>query len=474
MNRAILVIDDNTTMREAVCHALTRKGYRAIPAESGESGLPQVTSGGCNLVVTDLRLPGWDGIEVLKRVKQIDQRLPVILITAYGTVESAVAAMQLGAADYILKPFNHSELLLRVERALRLVELERQNQQLTDHKNSLLEELQGSSASEPMIGSSSVLHQIRTLIPKVAARKASVLILGESGVGKELVARMIHHASPRRAKAFVKVDCGILAEGILESELFGHERGAFTGAMRRHIGRFELADGGTLLLDEIGNISQTMQIKLLRVLQEGEFQRVGGENTIAVDVRIIAATNQDLPQLVKSGRFREDLYYRLNVVTITVPPLRERVADIPELAQHFLAGFNQEMSRTIKGFAPDVLTLFTRYQWPGNIRELRNWIEHGMVLADGDMITLNDLPKTVLGSMTAETQPSALLNIPEGQHLPLGPTLENLERHLIHRAMEAVRGNKTAAARLLDITTSTLYYKLVKYGLYGGEDHDHT
>ncbi|MBN2054800.1 sigma-54-dependent Fis family transcriptional regulator [bacterium] len=464
MVKRILVIDDHKTMRDAVCEVLRRQGYEVICAAGGGDGLDILATETMDLVITDLKMPGVDGMAVLERARREHPDLPVMLITAYGTVDNAVEAMRLGAVDYITKPFSHAELELRVGRALSVSELRAENRQLMTEKRFLLEELQDNHRFGTMIGESEPMQRLFAMLPKIAASRASVLILGESGTGKELIARAIHYNGPRRDKPFIRVDCGYLPEGILESELFGHERGAFTGAVKKRLGRFELAHHGTLFLDEIGNISPTVQMKLLRVLQEGEFQRVGGERTISVDVRIIAATNADLEAKVCERSFREDLLYRLNVISLLVPPLRDRRSDIPALAGHFLEEFNRELKRHVRGFTPDVLGCFTRHPWPGNIRQLRNWIERAMVLAEGDVIQMGDLPPESLQSDAAV--PRLVEGVPPP---PLVPTLEKLEHDLIERALAVSGGNKSAAARLLDITVSSLYYKLEKYGFIGGD-----
>jgi len=381
----LLVADDDPGLRESLGRTLTRAGYNVVLASDGRAALERLRGGGLDLVLTDLKMPGLTGIEVLRATKAIAPDLDVILLTAFGTVEEAVIAMKEGAYDFMTKPFRGEQLLKIVAKALERRGLIEQNRALQRQ----LEDLRGKGQA---IGGSPAFRRMMTLIDQVADSSATVLIQGESGSGKELVARSIHERSPRRTRPFVAVNCAALLETLLESELFGYEKGAFTGAAARKEGRFELADGGTLFLDEVADLSIVTQPKILRVLQEGEFERVGGTKTIRVDVRIVTATNQDLGHMVRDKRFREDLYYRLNVITVNVPPLRERREDIRVLAQHFLRVYAAKNNRRLDGLSDEAVRRLEAYAWPGNVRELENVIERGVVLARGSVIELTDLP----------------------------------------------------------------------------------
>jgi two-component system response regulator HydG len=398
-----------------------------------------------------------DGVAVLRGVAERDPDLPTMIITAFGTVETAVEAMKLGAFDFLTKPFAPEVVRLKVERALELAAARRARRRLEAHKEYLEGEVSVRYALAELIGSSERMNAVFKAIEKVAATDSAVFITGESGTGKELVARAIHRMSRRAEGPFVKVNCGAIADTLLESEMFGHERGAFTGAVKQKLGRFELADGGTLFLDEIGDITPAMQVKLLRALQEKEFERVGGERTHKVDVRVISATNKDLKREVTDGRFREDLYYRLDVVPIALPALRERRDDIPRLVMHFIDKLGPRTNPTITGIADDALGRIMAYRWPGNVRELENAIEQALVFADGDRIGIGALPEFLKG------RDEDALEIPRELSLP--EILDDLERQLILKAFEKARGVKTETARLLGIKTSALYYKLEKYGI---------
>jgi two-component system response regulator HydG len=387
----LLVADDDPGLRESLERTLTRAGYRVVLASDGRAALERLRGGGLDLVLTDLKMPGLTGIEVLRATKAIAPDVDVILLTAFGTVEEAVSAMKDGAYDFITKPFRGEQLLKLVSKALERRALIEQNKALQRQ----LEDLRGKGQ---VIGGSPAFRRLMLMVNQVADSSATVLIQGDSGTGKELVARAIHERSPRRAGPFVAVNCAALPETLLESGLFGYEKGAFTGAAGRREGRFEIADGGTLFLDEVADLSLVTQPKILRVLQEGEFERVGGTKSIRVDVRIVTATNQDLSQMVKDKRFREDLYYRLNVITINVPPLRERREDIPVLAQHFLRVYAASNSRELKGFTDDAMRRLEAYAWPGNVRELENVIERGVVLARGGLMDIGDLPPEIAGA----------------------------------------------------------------------------
>jgi len=455
----IVVIDDNETMREGMGTIIRKMGHNVKSAANGSEGLAYVGQGHIDVVLTDLKMEGMDGIEVITRCRNINPEIIVLLITAYGSIETAVEAIKKGAFDFVQKPFSQEILRVKVNQALDHAKLSRRNE-LLEQQNRYLRDLEaGGFTIDQIIGGSKSLEKIMKTVAKVALGDSTVYIEGESGVGKELIARAIHQLSPRKDKPFIKVNCSALAEGVMESELFGHEKGSFTGAIRRKIGRFELADGGTLFLDEVGDVSHLIQLKLLRVLQEREFERVGGQTTLTVDVRIICATNKNLIEEVKAGAFREDLYYRMHIIPITVPPLRERKEDIPQLAKHFikkLAGRTRKNIDSIDDIAVDSLST---YHWPGNIRELENVIEQTMVLCDGQVIVKSDLPSFIFSTSDSDTKRSQL-----GEK-PLTEILEDLERRLIKEAFEKTGKVKTETAKLLGIKTSALYYKLEKYGL---------
>jgi DNA-binding NtrC family response regulator len=451
MRFTIVVADDEKNIREGLAEALTIDGYRALPAADGEEALALVESGDADLVITDLRMPKLGGTEVLKAVVGRYPGLPVIVLTGHGTIEDAVAAMRAGAFDFLTKPVNLDHLSILVKRALEARELTRKNRELEA-------EVEAQRRSSSIIGKSSEMKKVFDLVRRVAPTRASVLITGDSGVGKELVADAIHNLSPRRDGPLVKVHCAALAESLLESELFGHEKGSFTGAQARKRGRFELADKGTLFLDEIGEINQNVQIKILRVLQERKFERVGGEDTVEVDVRIVAATNRDLKEEILKGTFREDLYYRLNVVNIHVPPLRERRDDIPLLAMSFLREFAMENGKKIEGLDPKARQALYSYPWPGNVRELRNSMESAVVMAGGGLIGLDDLPPNLRSSGEERDV-----------RVPIGSTLEEAEKILIRETLAAQGGNKSRTAEILGIGRKTLYQKIEEYGIEGAE-----
>jgi two-component system response regulator HydG len=439
----VLVVDDDQAIREALSRTLEKLGYEVVLAEDGQAGLERIREGEIHILLADLLMPKLSGQELLKAAKALDPDVEVIMITGHGTVEDAVEAMKEGAYDFITKPFKRVQLERTIRRAAEKQSLALQNRRLQDR----LDELQGAGR---IIGSSPLILKTLDLVRQVAPSTATVLIQGESGTGKELIADAIHHGSPRRERPFIKVNCAALPENLLESELFGHERGAFTGAVARKEGRFELADGGTLFMDEIGEISPAMQAKLLRVLQSGEFERVGGTRTLKADVRLVAATNTDLAALVREKRFREDLYYRLNVITIQVPPLRERQEDIPLLAHHFLRRYAEKNTKTISAFAEDTLDILQTYPWPGNVRELENVIERAVVLTRSSQISPADLPETV-----ARTDQVA-------RHLvvSIGTPLEEVENRLIEETLRYTKGDKTVAAKLLGIATRTIYRRV--------------
>ncbi len=455
----ILVIDDHDTLREGMAVTLTRSGHTVTAARSGTDGVAAYKKSPFDLVVTDLKMDGLDGIAVTRTLKSLDSSAVVMVVTAFGTIETAVQAMQEGAYDFITKPFTPDVLRAKVEKGLELASARRQVERLTA-RTEALESDASLSHGNLLIGDSEPMQRLVSQVRKAAATDATVLVRGESGTGKELVARMLHQLSPRKDGPFITVHCAALAETLLESELFGHERGAFTGAIKRKLGRFELADGGTLFLDEIGEIPHSVQTKLLRVLQEKEIQRVGGEQTLKVDVRVVSATHRDLQAEVKAGRFREDLFYRLHIVPLHLPPLRERPEDIPALARHFIARHAPRVNRRVNGLDDGALRALARHAWPGNVRELENALEQALVFAESDTLSEVDLPPHLA---SAPVRSDAGLPVPMGDR-PLPDILEDLERQLIARAYEKAGGVKTETARLLGIKTSALYYKLEKYG----------
>ncbi len=446
----VLVIDDEDLMRDFVEEALSRAGYDVITAPNAEEGLRAVEKMQFHVVVTDLRMPGKDGLEVLETVKRRDPSVSVIVMTAYATVETAVEALKGGAVDYIMKPFTPDEIEVVVEKALR-------QQRLQDENRYLRSELDQVSGFGEIIGSSEEMKSVYQQIQKVAPSRATVLIKGESGTGKELAARAIHRASPRHDHPFVKVNCAALSAGLLESELFGHEKGAFTGAFQRKIGRFEIADGGSILLDEVTEIPLDLQAKLLRVLQEREFERVGGNRTINVDTRIIGTTNRNLEGAVREGKLREDLFFRLNVIPITLPPLRERREDIPKLVEHFATRFAEENKKRIVRIEDDAVQMLTEFDWVGNVRELSNVIERAVVLAPSDTLGCADF---TLGHPEPRVQRDGevVLNV--------GSSLAQAEKELIFRTLEKSQ-TKAEAARILDISVRTLRNKLNEYAREG-------
>ncbi|MBW2064987.1 MAG: sigma-54-dependent Fis family transcriptional regulator [Deltaproteobacteria bacterium] len=450
----ILIVEDGKTQRTLLRDFLGEAGYRIVEAEKGENAISRVQADYFDLVLLDYKLPGMDGMEVLQQIKLINPEIDVIMMTAYGTVETAVKAMKLGAVDYITKPVELDELLLVIERISEHRNLVRENEILR-------KELRARDVTaDHIIFQSKVMNHVVNLAGRVAGSNATVLIRGESGTGKELIARLIHTLSPRSGKPLITVNCAALPENLLESELFGHEKGAFTGAHQRRIGRFEEAEGGTLFLDEIGDMSPGLQVKLLRFLQEREFQRLGGNQTIHTDVRIISATNRDLEERVREGLFRDDLYYRLNVVSIEIPPLRERKEDIPLLMDHFLKKFANELGDHPPGLSMEARDMLLKYDYPGNVRELENIIERAVVIRRGDIITTSDLP------FPASPQPPAAEKETEQTPWkPLKKSVEELEKDMIKRALETTNNHQTRAAKMLGISERMLRYKLKKYGL---------
>ncbi len=452
--REILIIDDNETMLLGMRESLQRDGYRVSAFGDPTRALSMFRDAPVPLVISDLRMEPLDGIEVLRKIKAMQPETEVLMISAYGTVEKAVRAMKLGAADFMTKPFGNEELRLRVGKIFKQIENRHRLRQLQDENRYLSEEIE--RRYPEMLGHSPAMKKVFELIRRAADQDSAVLIEGESGTGKELVARALHQGGKRADRPFVRVNCGALNDNLLESELFGHEKGAFTGAVKARKGRFELADGGTLFLDEIAEISPGLQVKLLRAVQQKEFERVGGEETLHVDIRIVAATNRRLMREVREGRFREDLYYRLNIIPIHMPPLRERVEDIPLLARSFLDRFNATQKKSFT-FSGSALRIMQAYSWPGNIRELENMVERLAVISntaviDGDAVSaiLTAGPRgreTVLDTM------------------PLDKALAAYEKQRIERMYERCQRNKSKTARMLGIKTSALYYKLEKYNL---------
>ncbi len=447
----ILVVDDETGQRELVSGYLKKQGFEVFSAGGGKAALELFRQAPMELILTDQRMPDLSGLELLKAARAINPETQVIVMTAYGNVETAVEAMKGGAADYLTKPLHLEELRQKIQR---IVEQHR----IYAENRALREELKSRHRIEGIIGESGQMIEVISLIQRVAASEATVLIRGESGTGKELIAKAIHYASPRATKPLVRVNCAALPENLLESELFGHEKGSFTGAIASRKGRFELADAGTLFLDEIGDLPLHLQAKLLRVLQEREFERVGSSQPIKVNVRILSATHRDLESLMRSGQFREDLYYRLNVVTILLPPLRERRQDLPSLMDHFLTVFASKNGKTLQGFSREARDALLRYDYPGNVRELENLIERAVVLCRNDVIGRGDLPLTL---EDAEAQ--------QEQSTQLAAAVEGLERRMIKDALARAGGIQTRAAELLGITERALRYKLKKYGLQGGD-----
>jgi len=450
MKMNILVVDDDRLVNDFLTEVLSRSGHNINTSLSGEGALRMMEDMTYDLMLSDIKMKGMDGITLLKNVRERCPEMVTVMMTAYGTIENAVTAMKLGAYDYLLKPISPDAIELLVDRIGELIRLRKENRQLrTDLANRY----------QNIVGKSSKMKQIFELIESTADARSTVMITGESGTGKELVARAIHFASSRRDNPFVKLNCAALPENLVEAELFGYEKGSFTGAVKQHKGRFEMADTGTLLLDEISEIPPGLQAKLLRVLQEREFERIGSGQTIRVDVRIIATSNQDLKAAIREKRFREDLFYRLNVIPIHIPMLRERMEDIPLLVNHFIAKYNEENNKNVKDVDDSVLKLFMNYHWPGNIRELENYIERAVVTSNGDRLTRNDFPSELALGKLADKVPG----------LDTGITLAEGEKYLILKTLEKCDGNKTRAAELLNITPRTIRNKLAEYGFTGVE-----
>jgi DNA-binding NtrC family response regulator len=439
---SILVVDDEFSVRDSLEQWFKKDGYRAASAKDAQEALKLLQDGPWDVVLLDIKMPGMDGLELQERIHEIDPELVVIMITAYGSVETAVSALKAGAFDYITKPIDPDELSHLVRRAIEKRQLESENLQLRRQVEQL-------SMPSRIVGESPQMKKVLEMVGSVAQTDATVLIRGESGTGKELIAQAIHANSKRRFFPIVPVNCGALPESLLESELFGHEKGAFTGAQYRRKGKIEMANGGTLFLDEVGTISAKTQVDLLRSLETKEFTRLGGSKPIKVEFRVICATNQDLEKLVEDGRFREDLYFRINVFAISIPPLRERREDIPLLAQHFLEKYSLQMNRPFQEYDPKAMDILVRYGWPGNVRELANAVERALVVGTPPAIRARDLP----------------LQLSEGVTAPAGDSLADLERVHIKKILDRTRWNITRGAEILGIDRVTLYNKIKKYGL---------
>jgi len=457
---AILIVEDEPKMLRLLELNLTEEGYTTHTASDAETGLNTLRQEKIDLVVTDLKLPGMDGLEFLQAVKRADARIPVIVMTAYGTVETAVEAMKAGASDYVLKPFSLEEMKLIVRKELDVHSLREENR-------SLREALGRRYEFKNIVARSPKMQEVLATVERVAPTNSTILLGGESGVGKDMIARALHQHSRRVAGPFVKINCTAIPENLLESELFGYEKGAFTGAVSSKPGKFELADKGTIFLDEIGDVPGTTQVRLLRVLQDREFERLGGTKTLKVDVRVVAATNQDLRAALEQGTFREDLYYRLNVVPINIPPLRERKEDVPYLVDHFIERFVRESGKPIKGITPAAQKMLMEFHWPGNVRELENIIERAVSLSAGAMLDVADIRLDLSPSRPGGADIASFTMSPGGTTAfpPPGVTLEQFEDEMIKEALRRAGGNKSQAARLLGLSRNALRYRLAKMGL---------
>ncbi|MBI5345008.1 MAG: sigma-54-dependent Fis family transcriptional regulator [Deltaproteobacteria bacterium] len=454
-DRTILVVEDEEYIRENLCEMLALSGYKTVAVNDGEAGLDAARKNNFDIVLTDLRLPGLSGIDVVRSVKSISPKTQCIILTGFASVETAVEAMRAGAFTYLKKPFGKDELLVTLERAYELHDLKNENDKLKSEIKK--------KCTAAILGTSAEVQDVRDTIEKIADTDTTVLILGESGTGKELVARALHYGSGRNGMPFVPINCGAIPEDLLESELFGHEKGAFTGAIATKIGRFEAADGGTIFLDEIGDMSPSLQVKVLRVLQEREFERVGGRNTIKVDVRVVAATNQDLESAVEEKRFRKDLYYRLNVIPVHLPPLRERREDVPVLAAEFLKKISQRKKKTIRGITAEAMKMLATYDWPGNIRELENLIERLVVLKEeGGLIQPKDLPDK---TRKKKSETGALHPALPPDGIDFNAAVSDFEKDLIINALNMVNGVKKKAAEYLKVNRTTLIEKMKRMGI---------
>jgi DNA-binding NtrC family response regulator len=448
MNARILIVDDEGDIRLTLATFLNEEGYQCQTAQDGETALEHVRDGGIDVVLTDVSMPGMGGIELMRQVHQWSPETMVLLMTAYASVETAIEALRSGAADYFLKPLDLDELAVRIRSLIQRQELIRENRYLR-------EVIDRSFNFNFIIGESEPMKQIYRMIDKVGPTRSTVLVTGSSGSGKELIARALHQRSERKSKPFVALNCGSIPEQLFESELFGHKKGSFTGAINDRDGYFVLANGGTLFLDEIGELPLAMQVKLLRVLQDSEVKPVGASTSHKVDVRIITATNRDLEKEVEEGRFREDLFYRLNIIRIALPTLKERIGDIPLLCQHFLERFNKEFRKAVKGIDSEAMSLILRHPWKGQIRELENVLERAMLLTDSDFIRAEDLP---FGSADVGEEPTS-------DAAALGDAVSTFERQYIQHMLKKYNGNRTETARALSIDASTLYRKMEKYQL---------
>ena len=449
----ILIADDHDSLRRGLAQAVSDAGHEVEEAPNGNAAIEKLHEGFFDVVVSDLKMGGSTGIDVLKTAKTLHPSAAVIMMTAFGSVSTAVEAMKAGAFDFVQKPFEVEEMEVKIAKAIEMRRMQHQIDYLRHSQSDIYD-------FDRIVGSSGALKTVLDVVRKVAKSNTTVLVRGETGTGKELIAGGVHHNSHRAARNFVKVNCAALQENLLESELFGHEKGAFTGADKQRIGRFEQADGGTLFLDEIGDMSANTQAKILRVLQEHEFERLGGTRTIKVDVRLVAATNRDLPSMVEAGGFREDLYYRLNVVSIEMPPLRERKEDIAALAGFFIQRFSGELKKKIVGLEPDALKLLMRYHWPGNIRELENAIERAMLLADSTHIGVNDLRLGDTGAPGSAREVMSIVKIP-----PTGIPLEDIERLALVEALKMSNWVQKDAAELLAISPRVMNYKIKTLGI---------
>lgn len=444
----ILLIDDDVNLCKVIEYQLQKAGYEVDSANIGNEGLQLFKENNYDVVITDIQMPDISGIEVLNQIRRQDRQVVIIIITAYGSIENAVEACKLGADDYVTKPFSKEQLLFVVEKALRFHQLQSENKQLR-------QELAGKYTFKNMVARSAKMEDVLRMAGQVSQSDATVLVLGESGTGKELIARAIHYNSPRKEKSLITVNCPSVPDTLLESELFGHVKGAFTGAIKDRKGKFEIADGGTIFLDEIGDLREELQAKLLRVLQEQEFERVGDSSPIKVDVRVIAATNKDLEQRMKEGKFREDLYYRLSVIPIQIPPLRERKEEVPYLVDFFVYRYGNQKSIDIDA---EVIKVLQKYDWPGNIRELENVIERAIVLATDNRITVNSLPSHI-------TQQAAGRSKPSENFIKDDISLEEAERQIISQTLKRTSGNRSKAARILKIPRHVLLYRMKKFGM---------
>ncbi len=461
MTERILVVDDEKLIRWSLRKNLVSFGFEVLEAEDGQRALEVLDEEGADLMLLDIRMPQKSGLEVLSHMREHHAEIPVILMTAFSSVEGAVDAMKRGAYDYLMKPFNHDEVLLVVRKALQTTRLQRELALLRQQQ-------QHEFGTENFVGKSEKMREVCGLINKVAASAATtVLVLGESGSGKDLAAKAVHYSSDRATKPFVNITCSALPEQLLESELMGYEKGAFTGARERKRGLFEVADGGTVFLDEIGDMGVGLQAKLLRFLEEKTFRRVGGTKDLHVDVRIVAATNRDLDRAVREGDFRQDLYYRLMVIPVEIPPLRERLEDIPLLITHFIERFNAEFRKKTRGITSDALDCCEQYGWPGNVRELRNVVERAMILENKEFLDVEDLPQAIRAPLenvddrgAADGVGVAEFELPEG-----GYGLREMEAQMVRQALEKTEGNQSRAAELLDISRDSLRYKMRKLGM---------